>query len=189
MSRAVVAWDRIVTLVLALVLIAAGTAAALWWLGTFPGWPPQVKTDQTIELTTRPWWPWAVGAVGVLLILLGLRWLASHVPNRGVSHLKLPGSSSQGKLDTQVRPVVAAAADAFAATAGVRSARGTIEQERGQLIAKLRATIEPHADLTEVAAGSDQVSADLRRVLQRDDMVCQVNLTVARTDRADPRVD
>lgn len=189
MSRAVLAWDRVVTFVLGLVLIAAGAAAALWWLGTFPRWPQQLRTDQTIELTKQPWWPWAVGAAGVLLILLGLRWLASHVPDRGVTHLKLPGSNDQGKLVTQVRPVAAAAADALAATAGVRSARGTIQQERGQLVAKLRATIEPHADLHEIATGSDHVSADLRRVLQRDDMVCQVNLTVARSNRAESRVE
>lgn len=190
MSRAVVAWDRIVTLLLGLVLIAAGVAAALWWLGTFPGWPTQLRTEQTVQLTQQqPWWPWVVGVVGIVLILLGLRWLVSHLPNRGISHLRLPGSNTHGKLDAQVRPIAAAAADAFGRTPGVRSARGVIQQERGQLIAKLQATVEPRADLRTIAAAADQVSSHLRQVMQRDDIVCQVNLTVARSEHAPPRVD
>jgi len=50
------------------------------------------------------------------------------------------------------------------------------------------------AELAPVAAGrlrpaADQVSVDLRQVVQRDDLVCQVTLTVARTDRPMSRVD
>lgn len=189
MSRAVLAWDRTVTVVLGLALVVLGVAAALWWLGTFPGWPTQLKTDQAQAWTTQPWWPWAVGVAGVVLILLGLRWLASHVPHRGVSHLKLSGSSRQGRLDAAVGPIAGAAADAFALTPGVRAAHGTIEQDRGQLVAKVRATIEQQADLGAIAAAADQVSGDLRQVMQRDDVVCQVTLTVARTDRAMSRVE
>jgi len=189
MSRAVIAWNRVVTLLLGLLLIAAGAAAVLWWLGTFPRWPSQLRTTTVSDWANQPWWPWAVGAVGVVLFLLGLRWLASHLPNRGVSHIKLPGSTSHGKLDAHVRPIANTAADVFAATPGVRSAHGTIQQERGQLIAKIRATIEQQADLAVIAAAADRVSSDLRQVMQRDDMVAQVNLTVARTERAMSRVD
>lgn len=189
MSRAVLAWDRIVTAVLGLALVAVGMAAALWWLGTFPGWPTELQSDQTLAWTTQPWWPWAVGAAGVVLILLGVRWLASHLPNRGVTHLKLPGSNRRGRLDAQVRPIAGAAADAFALTPGVRSARGSIEQDRGQLVARIRATVEQQADLAAVAAAADQVSADLRQVMQRDDVVSQITLTVARSERALSRVE
>jgi len=189
MSRAVVAWNRVVTLLLGLVLLALGAAAVLWWLGTFPGWPTQLHTDQVTQATQQPWWPWAAGGAGLVLALLGLRWLASHLPDRGVTTITLPGSSRAGRLDAQVRPIASAAAEAFALTPGVRSARGVIQEERGQVIAKLRATVEPHVDLQLVAAAADRVSADLRQVMQRDDIVCQVNLAVARSEHAAPRVD
>ncbi len=189
MSRAVIAWDRIVTVLIGLLLLAAGAGGVLWWLGTFPGWPTRLSSGPALELTRAWWWPWAVGVAGVVLILLGLRWLASHLPDRGVSHVKLAGSNSGGMLDAQVRPVAAAAAAAFGRTAGVRSARGSIQAERGQIVAKLRATIEPQADLAAVAAAADRVCADLRQVIQRDDIVAQVNLSIARTERATSRVD
>ena len=56
-------------------------------------------------------------------------------------------------------------------------------------MAKLRATIERQADLTAIAAAADRVSADLRQVTQREDLVCQINLGVARTTRDLSRVD
>ena len=189
MSRAVIAWDRVVTLLIGLLLISVGLAGILWWLGTFLGWPQQLQADRALELAEEAWWPWAVGAAGILLILLGLLWLAAHVPDRRVSNLKLPGSTAQGRLDAKARPIAGAAAEAFALTPGVRSARGTIQRDRGQLVAKLRATIEQQADLTAIAAAADRVSADLRQVTQRDDLVCQVNLGVARTARDMSRVD
>jgi len=110
MSRAVVAWNRVVTLLLGLVLLALGAAAVLWWLGTFPGWPTQLHTDQVTQATQQPWWPWAAGGAGLVLALLGLRWLASHLPDRGVTTITLPGSSRAGRLDAQVRPIASAAA-------------------------------------------------------------------------------
>ena len=190
MSRAVIAWDRVVTLLIGLLLIAVGLAGILWWLGDFLGWSQQpLQVDRALELTEEAWWGWAVGAAGILLILLGLRWLAAHVPDRRVSNLKLPGSTAQGRLDAKVRPIAGAAAEAFALTPGVRTARGTIQRDRGQLVAKLRATIEQQADLTTIADAADRVSAELRQVTQRDDLVCQVNLGVARTTRDLSRVD
>lgn len=79
------------------------------------------------------------------------------------------GSGPEGRLLVNAGTVASAAADAIAA--GVRSATGTIQRDRGQLVAKLTATVEREADLHLVAAAADTVTADLRRALQRDDMV------------------
>ena len=70
----------------------------------------------------------------------------------------------------------------------VRSVRGTINRDRGQLVARLTATIEPQADLATVGAAADAVSADLKKVLAREDLRCQVNLRVAHRGRRLSRV-
>ena len=189
MSRALVTLDRLMAFLVGLVLIAVGAAAALWWRGTFPSWPTTIRTRTAVDLTSQPWWPWAAGLLGVALVLLGLRWLAAHLPGRGISQLTLPGSTPAGRLLAQVRPVANAAAEALEHTPGVRSASATIREERGQLIARLNATIEQQADLHAVAAAADHVSANLASVLQRDDMHCQVNLAVAHRNRSQSRVD
>lgn len=188
MSRAVLVLDRVVAFVVGLVLLAVGVAAVLWWLGTFASWPARLDTSGVRDLTGQTWWPWAIGLVGVVLILLGLRWLVGHLPARGASQLKLPGSDASGRLVAQISPVARAAAEVFEQAPGVRSASATIREARGQLIVRLNATIEQQADLGAVAAAADQVSADLARVLQRDDIHCQVNLGVAQRARAMPRV-
>lgn len=192
MSRATITADRMAAFLVGLLLICAGVAGALWWQGTlttwFPGLSNRLDTSSVTDLTRQSWWPWAAGAAGVVLVLAGLRWLIGHLPSRGVSQLKLPGSTSQGTLLAQVRPVAAAAAEALEQTPGVRSAKGSIREERGQLVARLNATVEQQADLAAVAAAADRVSAQLAQVLQRDDLACQVNLTVARRDHAPARV-
>ncbi|MEO3938952.1 hypothetical protein V3N99_19690 [Dermatophilaceae bacterium Soc4.6] len=192
MSRATIITNRLAAFLVGLILLALGAAAALWWQGTlttwFPAVPAQLHSGRVSDLTRQRWWPWAVGVAGVLLILLGLRWLFAHLPSRGVSQLKLPGSTSQGTLTAEVRPVAKAAAESLEQTPGIRSARGSIQEGRGQLVARINATVEQQADLAVVAAAADRVSAQLGQVLQRNDLVCQVNLTVARRDHALARV-
>ena len=55
-------------------------------------------------------------------------------------------------------------------------------------MARLTATIEPQADLATVAAAADAVSADLKKVLAREDLYCLVNLRVAQRGRQLSRV-
>jgi len=171
-----------------LVSIAAGVAAVAWWNNRFPGLPQRTDLDGLTWLPQQAWWPWALLAAGIVMTLLGLRWLAGHIPHRAVGQLGLPGSGPEGPLLVSARTVASAAADAFAATPGVRSANGTIQRDRGQLVAKLTATVEREADLHLVAAAADTVTADLRKALQREDMVARVQLRAGGRNRPLPRV-
>ena len=188
MSRGVIAFDRFASFLVGTVLIAAGGFALVWWLDLFSWLPPALNTSPVTDTTSQPWWPWVAGLVGAVLALLGLRWLAGHLPNSGVGELTLPGSGSQGKLRAAAAPVAKAAAEVLEATPGVRSATGRVLRERGQLVARLRATIEAEADLQAITSAADQVAADLAQVLERDDLHLQVQLKVATRSRSLPRV-
>ena len=188
MSRATVAVDRVVGALVALVLIGAGLFGIAWWSGRFPSLPPRLDLSVLTSWSTQAWWPWALAVAGVLAILLGLRWLLAHLPDRGVSHLSLTGSGSDGRLIVDAGTVAAAAAQALERAPGVRSSRGNIRRDRGQLVAVLRATIEREADLQVIAAAADQASAHLQQALQRDDLHCRVQLRTAARDRSLPRV-
>lgn len=194
MSRATIALDRLVVLVLGLLLVAAGAATLLWWYGPVDALPAPLRPSGPIQLDrvqsmlTETWFPWVAALVGLALVLLGSWWLLAHVPQRGVGDLRLPGSGSTGQLRAQAKQVAAAAADQLEATPGIRSASGSIQHERGQLVAKLGALVEPDADLAAVSRACDRVSAELATVLERDDLHCQVNLRVAGRGRSEPRV-
>ncbi len=187
MSRAVIAFDRLATIVVSLLLIGAGLAGLTWWRGDL-GLSGPLDATAAVDQAAQPWWPWAAGVLGAALVLLGLRWLAGHVITAGVGQVRLPGTSKQGRLTAQVKPVAQAAAEVLDTTEGVRSVRGTINRDRGQLVARLSATIEPESDLATIAAAADAVSADLKKVLEREDLRCLVTLRVARRGRQLSRV-
>lgn len=186
-SRATLLLDRVATLGLAAVLAVAGLLGIWWWSGTGP-LPSTTTTKTATSVVDAEWWPWVSAVGGLLLILLGLRWLAAHVARNTVSRLTLSGSGSDGKLDADGSKVAGAAATALTNTLGVRSANGSVRRNRGQLVANLKATLEPEADLALVAASADQVSSELSQVLDRKDLRCSVELTVARRGRSLPRV-
>ena len=178
-SRATVAVDRLAAFLAAVVLIAGGAAAIIWWFHLVGGLPRSIDVSALDDATTRSWWPWAAAVLGLLLVVVGLRWLVAHLPRRSVGHLTLPGSDRSGRLRVAARPLAAAAAASLATADGVTSSSGQVRRERGELVAALRATITPDADLEAVAQAADRTARDLARVLERDDVRCVVRLRVA----------
>ncbi len=61
---------------------------------------------------------------------------------------------------------------------GACGACGRIVRDRGQLVARLSATIERDADLGLLAHKADAVSTDLEHALGRQDLHCSVELRV-----------
>ncbi len=186
-SRTTLALDRFATLGLALALIGGGAVGVWWWTGD-SSLAARSDTTAIQDLVATGWWPWASAIAGVLLVLLGIRWVAAHVSTTKVKQLNLTGSGSAGRLGVDGTQVASAAAETFSHTLGVRSAKGRINRDRGQIVAEINATIEPEADLALIAEQADLVSAQLGQVLGRDDLRCSVQLTVARTGKALNRV-
>lgn len=178
--------DRVATLLLAVALIVMGAFAIWWWTGNSP-LADTVRTTAVRDVVDRTWWPWASAALGLLLILLALRWIVAHLRSRGVAQLNLKGSDSTGRLEVAASKVAGAAADALSDTLGVRNAKGRVIHDRGQLVARLNATIEPEADLHRIASRADLISAQLAQALDRDDLRCSIELKVATRGRQLPR--
>jgi hypothetical protein len=178
-SRRALLIDRTATLVVALMLVAAGALGVWWWSGQ-SSLPASADLAAVRDVVDTGWWPWASAAVGVLLILVGVRWITAHLGRPTVSRLHLRGSGTKGRLDVAGGKVAGAAADVLADTLGVRNAKGVVLRDRGQLVARLSAVIDSDCDLGAVARRADEVSAELRQVLDRDDLRCSVELRVVR---------
>lgn len=187
MSRKLVAFDRIIVLLIGALLIAAAVLSILWWADVF-------DSSESLQVTGiddpegQAWWPWAVGGAGILLGLLGLSWFIAHLKRQSLKMLRLKGSSPKGRLEVETSPVLDAAAEALENHIGVRSASGRMIKDRGQLIAEIDAKIEPSADLNYIKTACDDVAKQLNTMLQRDDIYCRVVLNAARHGRSLPRV-
>ena len=183
--------DRITTFVLALAFLAAGATAIWWWSGrsiSGTALPATSSTTAATDVVEQAWFGWTAAVVTVVIALVALRWIAAHLTPNTVSSLRLGSSGSTGRLDANASKVAGAAADAYADTLGVRSAKGSVIRDRGQLVARIDATIEPDSDLALLARRADEVSSQLLTVLERDDLRCSLRLKVALRGRGTPRV-
>jgi hypothetical protein len=192
MRRSVLAFDRIVVLLLGVALVILGLAAIGWQAGflqrIWPGAPDVLHVD-TAKITGKPNFAPIAAAAGVLLILAGLGWLLAHVPRRGVGPLRLPPTGLPGRLTVEPNAAVATAADVLAEDPTVDSASGAVLTDRGQLVVRLRAAVDPYADLSVVATTCEEVLADLATVLPTDKLRSRVELSVLRRARNTSRVN
>lgn len=191
MSRSVLALDRVAVLVLGLVLLVVGVAAVGWQLGflaeVWPDVPDSVDVDSG-RLTDSSRYAAIAGATGVLLVVLGLWWLFAHLPRRAVGSLRLPAGEGSGRLVVDPGPAVSTAAVELAEDPMIRDAKGAVLADRGELVVRLRATVDPDADLEAVVAVCDRVLLDLAVVLPADRLRSRVELSVLRRAAGAPRV-
>jgi len=188
MSRSVLALDRVLTFLLGLILLVAGAAAIAWQTGqlarVWPAAPDELRLGAASSATDVAWWPWGAGIAGVAAILLGLWWLLSHIPRRAVPTVALPGAEGRGSLRINPSAATSTAAERLETIPGIRSARGTMQDRRGEMVAIFRATVEPTADLPAVVAAAERTSAELGHVLGIPAARCHIHLNVARRGRA-----
>jgi hypothetical protein len=193
MRRSVIGLDRFLAIVVGLGLLAVGAAVVAWYTGwladLWPATPKKLSTAGAADVVDMTWWPWAALGTGMLAVILGLWWLIAHLPRRSAGMLVLPGSGKTGRLIVDPAGPASAAADTLANTPGIRGARGKVLRDRGELVVAITGTVDPSADLSEVVAAVDTVTADLQTVLGRDDARARVQLSVARHHRAGTRVD
>lgn len=189
-TRGVIAVDRITTLLAGLVLIVAGAGVFAWHQGYLKDNPFTIPDTQITfswmpDLIKAGWWPWASGAIGVVLALIPLIWLARHVTGGRVGTLTLPGSGATGALKLDVGAAAdAAAAELTASHADIRSCRAHVLADRGQLVAVLEPLLEPSADLGTVQPAAEAAAQKLVHLVGRPDLTYRVALRVARGENA-----
>ncbi|MCK0176092.1 alkaline shock response membrane anchor protein AmaP [Mycolicibacterium sp. F2034L] len=158
MTRSAVVLDRLVVALTGLLLVAGG-AGALWW--TFgPRATAPLALGPAATAVDQTWWPWAGGAAGVIVILVGLRWLAAHRRPPRARTLNI----GRG-MTADVASLADAAAVALEARPDVVAAGARSVTERGVPTVMLTATVAARAGLPAAVAAVDQVSATVEDML------------------------
>jgi hypothetical protein len=159
MTRRAVAVDRIAIFLLGLALTAAGLAAVAWQHGTLVG-GRAVRTS-TPELVASTWWPWASGGVGLVLVLVGIRWLLAHHWPLKASRIALGDDDG---LTADPAAVASAAGVALAAEPGITKAGGTAILDRGVPTVTLTAVVPAHG-LRDGVAAADATAGTVAAML------------------------
>lgn len=189
MSRALCGLNKVFSIIFGLLLLAGGVGLILWYAGHLFGVPHTLTVRTLTTLVGYGWWDWAEGIAGVVLALLGLRWLAAYLPSRTSSGLKLSRSDGGGTLDVDLRSVANRAAQSLQDAPGVQSTRGRIGVDRGDATLDVVATIDADADLAPIIAAADNTVGQVAHVLGPDTPVTRVHLKVARSSSPAPRVE
>ncbi|WP_128646907.1 hypothetical protein [Rhodococcus sp. BS-15] len=164
MKRATASVDRTSTAVVGLALIALGGGAIAWERGKLPG---RERLDAAFVDTTvdAGWWPWALGAAAIVLVLLGLWWLLAHLPRRSVGTVAFASTADadvDGRLSVDLGTAARSAAKSLATHEGVVSATGRSVSDRGQRVVEITATLDPAVtSLDKVAGAAAQMRNDI----------------------------
>lgn len=189
MKRRTIAVDRLACAVAGAALVALGLAAAAWERGDLP-----VPADSTLTIPNSDslfdtfWWPYALGAVALVLIAVGVRWLLSHRPGQTPGPAALPGSTGTGPLTVDLNSAAVAAAAGPSEHPHVHSASGHCRADRGQRVIEIDLKIDPRADLGELTSAIEGTRRDLETALDGVSFSSRILLSAARGSGAGARV-
>ncbi|WP_052077497.1 hypothetical protein [Rhodococcoides fascians] len=191
MKRATASLDRTSTAVVGLALIALGGGAIAWERGKFPG---RERIDAAFVDTTvdAGWWPWALGAAAIVLVLLGLRWLLAHLPRRSVGTVAFASTADSdvdGRLSVDLTTAAKSAAKSLAAHEGVVSASGRSVSDRGERVVEIIATLDPAVtSLDTVSAAAAQTRNDIVTSLDGTPAAVRILLQCGKSRKQSARV-
>ena len=178
--------DRVAALVLGVLLLIVGAAMVIWTTHLIDGTPVYLTAPGLVSASSTAWWPWAVTASGVVLVLLGLRWLATHRPARRAGSYTLADSNlSEGYLSADLGSLADAAAAELREHPAIRSASGKAVIDRGKPSIHLDVTAAGADTLAHAAAAADEVAATTVGMLG-DAIAVQTRLHV-NTRKPNPR--
>ncbi|MGV8874229.1 MAG: hypothetical protein ACOH2Q_16970 [Rhodococcus sp. (in: high G+C Gram-positive bacteria)] len=191
MKRATASVDRSSTAVVGLALIALGGGAIAWERGKFPG---RERIDAAFVDTAigTGWWPWALGAAAIVLVLLGLWWLLAHLPRRSVGTVAFASTADpdvDGRLSVDLTTAARSAAKSLEAYEGVVSATGRSVSDRGQRVVEITATLDPAVtSLDKVADAAARTRSDIVTSLEGTPAAVRILLQCGKSRKQSARV-
>lgn len=186
--------NRIGLGLLGLVLLVAGGAVVIRATGLLggllgPAGEP-VYNDATAGWVhdQRPWLWLAIAAVGVLIALLALRWLAVQLRTDRLGRLMLdtddPGAPDSGRTDVPAGVVTTAVGQEVDAYRGVQKVRVVLTGRPDRPELRLVVTAHPDADLSRLRRRiTGEALAHARSALDTDRLTTHLQLIVGRRVR------
>jgi hypothetical protein len=180
MKRGAIVLDRILVLLIGLALVAVGVGAAAWQMDRLPFTLDSLNVSGYTDVSEQGWWPWALGAGGVVVVLLGLALLVKQFPARRAPAVSvaLPEGKS-GSLTFDVDAVGARAANEASEIEGVKSARSRTAVEKGVRMVTLLVTMNKDADVPVVFDRLSDIRSGIGTVVEGTPLAVRVLVSAA----------
>lgn len=192
MTTAGVVLARVSLVILGLLLVLGGIVVAAWSWGLIDevvGSPPErIDAGPVTQATEQAWWPWALAAAGVLLVVVALAWIVAAIPRRTTSTLELTGSGSDGRLSADAQALAGRAAAQAQAELDGDASSGRLVHDKNRPVIDLEVAVGPECDLGRAGDSAERAIDTLRGVTGRDDVPVRLRLVPARRSSRGPRV-
>lgn len=180
-------WDRAWLIVLGVISASVGATFLVWHRWINPG--RRVVGEPFKGWLGEPWFPWAVAALGVAVVLAGLAWLISQTRRTRdrADRFDAGGGPADAPVSVRARPAADAVAQQAELVPGVISAAARVLSDAPPTI-ELRLIVDDGYDLTALTGRIDErVRAGLRRTLGRPDaaLILRIGLKHAKTGVVD----
>lgn len=161
-------FDRFLVGLLGLALLTGAGLFIAWMLRVLdPG--DEIETDPVLALSEEIWWPWALAALGVLLVLLGARWLLAQAPRAAATDVRLPGSGHGGRFTASLGPVLKTAEEALARHPLITKVSTSTQDHDERIGVVVDVTMRADAPLSTVVDVVEAHVDEVHRVVGRSD--------------------
>ncbi|MBJ7339806.1 alkaline shock response membrane anchor protein AmaP [Mycolicibacterium sp.] len=164
MTRLAAAVDRFAALVVGIALLALGAGLVLWNTTVLPDVPRTLTAPGLTTAAQTAGWPWALLGIGIVLVVVALRWLLAHTPAAKVKRLPLSGTDA-GSITIDLGEVASAAGHALEQSFDVESAGGKAVIDRGTRTVDLTVHVAPTARAHDLVAAIDTACAQVATML------------------------
>ncbi|WP_068275621.1 hypothetical protein [Aldersonia kunmingensis] len=175
MKPALAGFDRAVSAILGIALIAGGLLVIGWWAEIDPVRDLFGYADQE-WYTAAPeqnWWPWALAAATLTGLALGGWLLLENVrPNRA-GELELETGVEVGTATIETGPLAEATAAILSRSPEVEEATGIAIDDRGGRTVRITMTAKPDVPLEHLRRLAEEARADITRAIESDELTTQ----------------
>jgi hypothetical protein len=179
MTRLASTVDRFAAILAGLVLLALGAALVAWNTNWVPHVPHTIDASGLSAATRTGWWPWALAGVGIVLVVVALRWLFSHTPAAKVKSLPLQ-TNDAGSISIDLGEVAAAAGLSLEESFDVESAGGRAVIDRGTRTVDLTVRVAPTARAEQIISAIDLTSVRVGAMLGDPAVATRTTIHVAK---------
>lgn len=182
MSGALQLWNKVAVAVTGVAAVCLGVAMILWRAGILAN-PASIDTTSVTRLIDSDWWPWAAGVVGLLFVLLGIRWFVAYIPRPVATELALSESDEHGDLSVSLSALASAMDDRIAVAPGVHRSNSKVRVDRGARLIETRVHVDSGVHLRMLTEVVDDVARDVEVMLSGEAPAARVRVHVNRSRR------